>query len=351
MHPARFVYHHTRISALGAAEAVPANNSGALVWHLRSGAKDAGGQYPKDEVYDALLFYSDVTFTYELAFWNTYLLAWAVFATGTITAGDPLEIPFPYEAGEIYFRRTSVTAGNANIYCQPKQASSAIAAAGIITIVTNLAAVTAAEDSPAVDGELGLKVWRVRRDVPINSAGSDGDYCTPNTDADGYDYTRDKAYDSASNSDRGFEVAPVWSRNVQTPVSLIAAAQNVTATWVGGELGPEVPTQGYTKMGLWLNIDMNDSQNVRVRILNKHTSAGADEYQSVINSVDTTGVPFNVKFQGEYLEYDVDADGLVVLPFDVANFVPFVQFQVMAEVVGATAAQILSAYVTYGYGG
>jgi hypothetical protein len=207
-----------------------------------------------------------------------------------------------------------------------------------------------AEDTAHSSGDLGFNILAVRRDVAINSAGSDGDYCEFNIDADGHLYVRSKNYDSASNADRVFEVAPVWSHNVATPVT-IATALAVTASWVGGDLGPEIPTQGYTKIGLWLNITQNDSQNIRVRALLKHTSAHANEYQLPILSVDTSGPPFNIKAQGEYIEFDVDASQLICLNFDVFNWAPFVQFQVMAEVAGAVPAVITNAEVTYGYGG
>lgn len=205
------------------------------------------------------------------------------------------------------------------------------------------------EDSPHTSGDWGENILTVRRDVAISSAGSDGDYAELNTNALGYLYAVLQSYDSASNADRQFEVAPVWSRNVATPVAIIPAAQVVTGAWA--DLGPEVPLQGYTKIGLWLNIDINDAQNLRVRVLLKHTSAGANEYPLPITSVDVTGPPFSLRVQGEYVEFDVDADQLMAMNFDVYNWAPFVQFRVMAEVAGATPAQILDAAVTYGYGG
>lgn len=206
-----------------------------------------------------------------------------------------------------------------------------------------------AEDAAAVSGEYINKLGAVRRDVPVSSAGSDGDWATINEDADGYLYVRDKAYDAASNANRVAEIAPVWSRNVQTPVALIAAAQNLTAAFA--DLGPEIATQGYTKIGLWLELHIADSTNVRVRCLAKHTAAGTNEYLLPISAVDVGGTPYNIKIEGEYIELNVDADQLICLNFDVFNWIPYAQFQVMAEVVGVTAGHIDEAHVTYGYGG
>jgi hypothetical protein len=148
-------------------------------------------------------------------------------------------------------------------------------------------------------------------------------------------------------------VAPMYSDRsfrVTSPVALIVAAQNVTPAWA--DLGPEIAVDGYTQIGLWLNLDINDAQNIRVRCLVKNTTgAGANKYCLPITSVDTSGPPFNLKVQCEYIEFDVDADQLMILNFSLYNWIPYVQFQVMAEVAGATPGQVDEAQVTYGYGG
>jgi hypothetical protein len=205
------------------------------------------------------------------------------------------------------------------------------------------------EDTSHSSGDWGNNILAVRRDVPINSAGSDGDYCELGVDPDGYLYVRSKSFDAPSNADRGFEVAPVWSRNVQTPVSILAAAQNFSAAW--SDLGPELALQGYTRMGTWIKLTIHDSTNVRLRLLAKHTSAGTNEYMLPITATDVSGTPFNLKVQGEYVELDADADQLILIKWEVDNFIPFVQLQVMAEVAGAVPGHIDEAHVTYGYGG
>jgi hypothetical protein len=292
---------------------------------------------------------------------------WATNTTLTFTITPPLTAP---TSGQLRGVRILTTATATPLVWEQRKNAVLTIAAGVITvnsldgtvITVPAGALTydvmweasdkgiVQEDAAAVSGEFLVKGGRVRRDVPVSSAGSDGDWATPNQDADGYDYVRDKAYDSASNANRGFEVAQVWSRTIATPVT-IATALAVTAAWATGDLGPEIPLQGYTKIGLWLNITQNDSQNIRVRALFKHTSAHANEYQLPILSVDTSGPPFSIKAQGEYIEFDVDASQLICLNFDLYNWAPFVQFQVMAEVIGATPAVITNAEVTYGYGG
>jgi hypothetical protein len=205
------------------------------------------------------------------------------------------------------------------------------------------------EDSVAATGDVGVPIWEVRRDSPTSSASADGDYATKNQDGDGFSYVRSKAFDPSTVIDRSFEVAPLWSRNVATPIAIIAAAFNLTAAWQ--DIGPEIPLQGYTKLSLWVDLTIHDSQGVRFKLLAKHTSAGTDEYLVPISSVDTTSAVFNTVVQGEYVEFGVNADQKMLLTWELDNTIPYVQLQVIANVAGTAPGHINTAYVTYGFGG
>jgi len=126
------------------------------------------------------------------------------------------------------------------------------------------------------------------------------------------------------------------------PHELLAAAspQDLTAAWA--DLGAELLVAGASSIALWANFDINDSTNVRVRLLAKHASAGADEYVLPIRTVGTS----SVLVEDEYIEFNDDADQKMVISWDLNGLVPYIQFQVMAEVAGATPGQIDSAYVT-----
>lgn len=126
------------------------------------------------------------------------------------------------------------------------------------------------------------------------------------------------------------------------PYELVAAAspQNLTTSWV--DLGAELDVEGARHIGLYVNLDINDSVNARVRLLVKHTSASTDEYVLPIRSIGTS----DVKVEDEYTEFNVDADQKVFLSWDLDGLTCFVQFQVQTETVGSTAGQIDSAYVT-----
>ena len=115
--------------------------------------------------------------------------------------------------------------------------------------------------------------------------------------------------------------------------------QNLTAAWVN--LGPEIGTDGHNAIVLWLDIDINDTTNVRFRILAKHTSGG-DEYVLPIKT-ETASV---VNIADEYFEFVTDVDAKRVIGIALARIIPFIQVQIQAGAVGATPGQILDSKYT-----
>jgi len=208
------------------------------------------------------------------------------------------------------------------------------------------------EDTAHTSGDWGENILAVRRDVPINSAGSDGDYCEFNIDADGYLYVNVKGYDAASNAVRVFETAPLWSRNVQTPFSLGGPITITTTTpnWV--DVGPEIPLQGYTRITLWIDLDINAMTGIMIRCLGKHTSAGADEYSLPIYNPSVAGAAgtWTIGVEPERMKLNIDLDQKIAVTWDVSNSHPFVQFQATCSVDGGDNAILTTAYVTYGWG-
>ncbi len=122
--------------------------------------------------------------------------------------------------------------------------------------------------------------------------------------------------------------------------TLKSSAQNFTASWV--DYGGEIGTDGHLTIALWLNIDINDTQDARLRILAKHASGGADEYVLPIKT-ETTSV---VNIEAEYFEFTTDEDAKRVISFALDNVIPFAQVQIQAGTVGATAGQILNSKYT-----
>ena len=126
------------------------------------------------------------------------------------------------------------------------------------------------------------------------------------------------------------------------PHELVAAAspQTITAAWA--DLAAELKTDGAAYIALYVNLDIQDSTNVRFRALAKHASEGTDEY---IPQIYTEGASA-ILVEDEYFEFNVDADHKAPLVWNLKGVVPYTQFQVKAGVLGAPAGIVLSAYVT-----
>jgi hypothetical protein len=139
---------------------------------------------------------------------------------------------------------------------------------------------------------------------------------------------------------------------IHGPVTLIsvAAPQNFTAAWA--DLGGEIriyeksdKRHNFSTIGLFLNLDINDSTDLRIRALAKHTEAGADEYVLPIRTVSAS----DVKVEDEYIEFNDDANQKVLIEIDTSGLIQVVQFQIMAGVLGAgVAAQVDSAFYNLG---
>jgi hypothetical protein len=124
----------------------------------------------------------------------------------------------------------------------------------------------------------------------------------------------------------------------RSPVALNTVAQTITGSWV--DLGPEIETAGYKNIGLWYSIDINDSLNVRLRMLAKTALGAADEYQSQIRTVTAS----SVCLEPEYFELNNDADQKAIISICIDNLAPVVQFQVQAGTAGATPGTVLASY-------
>jgi len=132
------------------------------------------------------------------------------------------------------------------------------------------------------------------------------------------------------------------------PREIVAATapQDLTAAWaaIGGD-DSELAVDGARFFGLWLDLDINSSQDVRVRLVGRYTTGG-DDYVLPIKTVSSS----DVKIEDDYVELNDDADQKIIISWDLDCIFPFVEIQVQAGVVGATAGQIDGAQVTTGRG-
>lgn len=126
-------------------------------------------------------------------------------------------------------------------------------------------------------------------------------------------------------------------------IEIAGMPQNFTASWV--DLGSEISTFGFNTLKLFLTVDINDTLDPRIRILDKHESGGVEEYTSVIETLGSSVV----YVEPHYWELNVNADQLVTLIYRTDGVTPYAQPQISAGTVGATPGQIDAAYYVRGW--
>jgi hypothetical protein len=131
-----------------------------------------------------------------------------------------------------------------------------------------------------------------------------------------------KAYDISTDAQKTISLVNVWNR--YTDPEVLVTAQDLTGAYA--DFGAEIDMRGYTHLGVYIVTDVNGSENVNLKLLGKHTSAGTDEFElngGTTQALWTTGA----------------SDAKVQYEFDVKGS-PFVQLQAKAETVGATPGDL-----------
>lgn len=126
------------------------------------------------------------------------------------------------------------------------------------------------------------------------------------------------------------------------PQKIIAVEQAFTDSWV--DLGDELDVRGMDIVALWLELDVNDSEDMRVRAQAKHAS-GAIEYSLPIRIVTAT----DVRISESVIEFSNDQDQKIIVGCRLDGIIPIVQFQIQAGTPGLTPGQVDSAVITLGY--
>lgn len=135
----------------------------------------------------------------------------------------------------------------------------------------------------------------------------------------------DVSQDVDLQAERIVNLTPEWAKYTD-PESLIDT-QDLTDNFV--DFGPEIDMRGYNRLGLFIIGDVNDSQNVDLRILAKHEFNGVDEY-SIINDLEN----------GEVRLWDDTSNDIKIYREFEINGAPILQIQAKAEVVGTTPGDL-----------
>jgi hypothetical protein len=131
-----------------------------------------------------------------------------------------------------------------------------------------------------------------------------------------------KSYDPSTQSIKTSSLNNVW--NQYTDAETLVSAQDLTASYA--DFGAEIDMRGFTHLSVYIITDVNDSENVTLKLLGKHTSAGTDEYEldgGTTQALWTTGA------SDSKLHYEFNVKGT-----------PFIQLQAIAGTVGGTEGDL-----------
>ncbi len=131
-----------------------------------------------------------------------------------------------------------------------------------------------------------------------------------------------KAYDLSTDANKTISLVNVWNR--YTDPEVLVTAQDLTDAYA--DYGSEIDMRGYNRLGVYIITDVNDSQNVKLQVLGKHTPEGTDEY--TIDGIaekdlwTTSGTDSKI-----YYEFDIKT-------------IPYIQLQAKAGTVGTTPGDL-----------
>ena len=118
------------------------------------------------------------------------------------------------------------------------------------------------------------------------------------------------------------EQNPIWNRYIDS--ELLISARNLTGSYL--RFGSLIDMRGFTHLGLFIDIDANDSRDVLMKILGEHEEGSSTNYE--IN-----GISEVVLWSG------LGTDSHVYYEFDVGA-IPFVKVKALAGTVGVTPGDL-----------
>jgi len=163
----------------------------------------------------------------------------------------------------------------------------------------------------------------------------------------------DKAFDASTAADRNIPQASDRSFRVTSPVTLNAAAQALVVVAAPNRLttlGPEINTDGYTRISLWLDLDINDMTGIRIACYALHTSGSPNAYSPPILNPSVGATPYTVIADGEEIVLARNVDQKIILTWELANTIPIVVFGIAATANAGAAGNVNVSYYTMAWG-
>ena len=168
----------------------------------------------------------------------------------------------------------------------------------------------------------------------------------------------DKSLDNAIASNRSFQVNDLAGRR-QGP-TILTASQTILTIAADAPptrqpltaLGPEIATDGFTRITLWGHLDIGVMTGIRFACYGRHTTGGINHSMPIYNP-SVLALPYTINFAKEEVKYaDEGYDIDFSLTWDIANTYPFIIFGcgATADPGGGDDAVLTNVNVTYGWG-
>jgi len=128
----------------------------------------------------------------------------------------------------------------------------------------------------------------------------------------------------------------------QTFVSPQLFQQTLPLTTSWQKIGTQIDMRGYTTLGLYLNLTINNSQDVQIKIVGRTSSTDVVEYLLPVYAVTVAN---KIEYYPTYFELGSDIDQNLIIQANTNNLIPFVDIYMQVGTLGATAAVVNNAYV------
>jgi len=116
--------------------------------------------------------------------------------------------------------------------------------------------------------------------------------------------------------------------------NIITSPLTLTTSWA--DTGSAIDTRDLSSVLFWFKFTINNSLNLRFRMVGSDTESFTDTYLLPIESV----APGLVTILPEFYEFDSDTDTNMIYQTNIVELVPYVKLQVQVETLGAVPAVI-----------
>lgn len=123
----------------------------------------------------------------------------------------------------------------------------------------------------------------------------------------------------------------------ESPLPVIVEEQILTNSWV--KIGATQNVKGYTCIGLYLDIDINDSEDVQIKIVGRRDDDDTVEFLLPVYEVTVEGL---IDYAGTYFKLSKNEDQSLIIKTNTDNLIPFIDIYVKVGTVGGTAGKIKS---------